>query len=176
LKKDQLNPKFGIVWTPLDGTTVRGAVFRTLKRTLIADQTLEPTQVAGFNQFYDDINATEAWVYGAAVDQKFSQNIYAGAEFSKRVPKVPYFTGYETLELKEADWKEYLGRAYLYWTPHKWLALGAGYEYEKFKYTDKVNLGAKKVETQSVPLRVSFFHPSGLFSWLQATSIIRRVI
>jgi outer membrane receptor protein involved in Fe transport len=37
----QFNPKFGIIWNPLLGTTVRAAVFRSLKRTLITDQTLE---------------------------------------------------------------------------------------------------------------------------------------
>jgi outer membrane receptor protein involved in Fe transport len=170
LDENQFNPKFGIAWHPFDGTAVRGAVFRTFKRTLITDQTLEPTQVAGFNQFFDDINATDAWVYGAGVDQKLSQNIYAGAEFSKRDLEVPYFSGFgPTLELKEADWDEYLGRAYLYWTPHKWLALKAEYGYEKFWFADEANLGAKKVETHSVPLGVNFFHPSGLFAGLQGT-------
>jgi tetratricopeptide (TPR) repeat protein len=57
--KDQVNPKFGITWTPFAGTTLRAALFRTLKRTLINDQTLEPTQVAGFNQLFDDATLTE---------------------------------------------------------------------------------------------------------------------
>ena len=56
--KSQFNPKFGITWSPFSGTTVRAAAFRVLKRTLIVDQTLEPTQVAGFNQFFDDFDGT----------------------------------------------------------------------------------------------------------------------
>jgi tetratricopeptide (TPR) repeat protein len=168
--KNQFNPKFGITWSPFDGTTFRGAVFRTLKRTLITDQTLEPTQVAGFNQFYDDIDATEAWVYGAAVDQKLSQKIYAGVELFRREIEVPYYSiSGETPVLREAAWDEYLGRAYLYWTPHKWLAFRAEYGYEKFKYADQVNLGAKEVETHSVPFGFNFFHPSGLFAKAQTT-------
>ena len=87
--KDQFNPKFGITWKPIPGTTLRAAVFRTLKRTLITDQTLEPTQVAGFNQFFDDTNATEAWRYGGAIDQKFTKDLFGGVEFSKRDLKVP---------------------------------------------------------------------------------------
>ena len=82
--KTQFNPKFGITWNPFPATTVRAAVFRVLKRTLITDQTLEPTQVAGFNQFFDDINGTEAWRYGGAIDQKFTKDIFGGVEFSKR--------------------------------------------------------------------------------------------
>ena len=60
-----------MTWNVLPKTTLRAAAFRTFKRTLLTDQTLEPTQVAGFNQFYDDQESTDAWVYGAAVDQKF---------------------------------------------------------------------------------------------------------
>ena len=87
--KDQVNPKFGITWTPFAGTTLRAAAFRVLKRTLITDQTLEPTQVAGFNQFFDDVNLTEAWRYGGAIDQKFTNSLFGGVEFSKRDLTVP---------------------------------------------------------------------------------------
>jgi Tfp pilus assembly protein PilF len=90
LDEDQVNPKVGITWTPLPSTTVRGAVFRTLKRTLITNQTLEPTQVAGFNQFFDDADGTEAWRYGVALDQKFSKNLYGGVEYSMRDLDVPF--------------------------------------------------------------------------------------
>ena len=54
-------------WNLKPGTTLRAAGFRTLKRTLVTDQTLEPTQVAGFNQFFDDPSATESEVFGLAV-------------------------------------------------------------------------------------------------------------
>ena len=70
---DQFNPKVGITWNPVPSTTVRGAALRTLKRTLVTDQTLEPTQVGGFNQFFDDADLTRAWRYGGGIDQKFGQ-------------------------------------------------------------------------------------------------------
>jgi outer membrane receptor protein involved in Fe transport len=60
IDEDEFNPKFGITWNPFASTTLRGAAFRTFKRTLVTDQTLEPTQVAGFNQFFDEGNATKA--------------------------------------------------------------------------------------------------------------------
>ena len=62
--KDQYNPKFGVEWNPWVDTTVRAAAFKVLKRTLVTNQTLEPTQVAGFNQFFDDIDGASAWRYG----------------------------------------------------------------------------------------------------------------
>ena len=76
LTKNLLNPKIGVTWNPLPGTTVRAASFRVLKRPLISNQTLEPTQVAGFNQFYDDIEATESRQrFGIAVDQEILPDV-----------------------------------------------------------------------------------------------------
>jgi Tfp pilus assembly protein PilF len=171
LDKNKFNPKFGITWNPYPGTTLRGAVFKTFKRTLITDQTLEPTQVAGFNQFFDDFDSTEAWVYGAAVDQKFYKSIYAGAEFFYRDLEVPFFdlNPDGSVELKEDKWDEYIGRAYLNWTPHEWFSLSAEYQYERFEYTEEFNIGAIDVDTHSVPLGINFFHPSGFSTGLKAT-------
>lgn len=167
---NQFNPKFGIVWDPLPSTTVRAAVFRVLKRTLITDQTLEPTQVAGFNQFFDDIDAAKSWRYGVAIDQKFSLNVYGGVEFSKRDLTVPFLDFTVTpAEIKRAAWKEHLGRAYLFFTPHPWLALRAAYQYEQFKRDEEFTIFLKRVETHRVPLGVKFIHPSGWSALLHAT-------
>jgi tetratricopeptide (TPR) repeat protein len=171
---NQFNPKIGITWNLFPQTTLRGAVFRTLKRTLITDQTLEPTQVAGFNQFFDDVNATDAWHYGGAVDQKLFNNVYGGIEYTKRDLTVPYtevnpIAG--TSALKEADWKEQQVRTYLFWTPHKWVSLTAEYLWERSERDENVALGAKKVETNYVPLGINFFHSSGLSVSLTGTYI-----
>jgi len=167
--RDQFNPKFGITWNPFRGTTLRGAAFRVLKRTLITDQTVEPTQVAGFNQFFDEVNATDYWVYGGAIDQKFTQSIYGGAEFTYRSLNVPFvdLTG----NLENSNWNEYQARAYLFWTPHKWLALSAEYLYEDLERDKEYADGAKDVDTHRVPLEINFFHPSGLSASLKGTYI-----
>jgi outer membrane receptor protein involved in Fe transport len=166
--KDQFNPKFGITWNPLPGTTLRGAVFRALKRTLVTDQTLEPTQVAGFNQFFDDADSTDSWRYGGAIDQKFFKDLYGGVEFSKRDLEVP-FLDFLTSTVQPVDWEEYQARAYLYWTPHEWLALSAEYLYEKFERDEEFTFGVKEVKTNRVPLGINFFHPSGLSAMVKGT-------
>ena len=172
LKEDQFNPKFVVVWNLPYGTTLRGAVFRTFTRTLTTDQTLEPTQVAGFNQFFDDPDATSSWAYGAAVDQKFTQSIYGGLSFTYRDLDVPFFdqpTLGAPFELTEADWKEYIGRAYFYWTPHKWLAFTTEYLYEVFDRDDPIDESVKDVKTHRVPIGLNFFHSSGLNIGLKGT-------
>jgi len=172
--QNQINPKFGMVWNPLPGTTVRAAAFRTLTRALITSQTLEPTQVAGFNQFYDDAESTEAWRYGGAINQKFSRTVYGGVEYSQRdldvaianqtVPGGPFTTITQ-------DWHEKLGRAYLFWTPHDWVALTAEYQYEQNKRGQTLNGGIQKLETQRIPLGLNLFHPSGLSLSIRPTYI-----
>jgi tetratricopeptide (TPR) repeat protein len=168
---EQVNPKFGITWTPFRGTTVRAAIFRVFKRTLITDQTLEPTQVAGFNQFFDDITGTDAWRYGLALDQKLTTHLFAGMEFSKRDLDVPFsdFSDPANPILREVDWEEYLVRAYLFWTPHDWLAFRLGYLFERFERDDAFTAGVKEVDTHRVPVGISVFHPSGLSASVTAT-------
>jgi tetratricopeptide (TPR) repeat protein len=158
--RNQINPKFGLTWNPFSGTTVRAAVFRTLKRTLLTDQTVEPTQIAGFNQFFDDAETTDAWRYGIALDQRLFSNLYAGAEFSQRDLNATgiTFTG----EIVEADLKEQLDRAYLYWTPHPWLALKAEYQFERLEAPEEFTIfNTSKLNTHRLLLGIAFFHPSG---------------
>jgi tetratricopeptide (TPR) repeat protein len=168
----QFNPKGGITWNPLPGTTVRAAVSRVLKRTLITDQTLEPTQVAGFNQFFDDPNLTDAWRYGAAVDQKLTADLFGGVEYSYRDLSIPTINAVDG-SLKERGGDEQLARAYLFWTPHRWLALRAEYQYERMTRSDPIIdpvLGeAARVTTHRVPLGISFFHESGISSSVTGT-------
>jgi hypothetical protein len=170
--KNQFNPKFGMTWNPLPRTTVRAAAFRVLKRTLISNQTLEPTQVAGFNQFFDDFNLTEAWRYGGAVDQKFSRDVFGGVEFSKRdltVPFLDFTVDPQNPPTREADWDEYLGRVYLFWTPHSWVALRGEYQFERLRRDVEFPEGVTKVNTHRIPLGINFVHPSGLGAFLTAT-------
>jgi len=170
--RDQFNPKFGITWNPFSGTTLRGAAFRVLKRTLITDQTLEPTQVAGFNQFFDEPNVTDSWRYGGAVDQKITDSIYGGVEYTYRDLSVPFnqtTAGVTTLETTK--WDEKVFRAYLFFTPSDWLALSAEWLWERQDRHKTFNLGAKTVETSYVPLGFNFFHPSGLSASLKGTYI-----
>ena len=171
INRNQANPKFGVTWNPFSNTTLRAAVFRTLKRTLTTNQTVEPTQVAGFNQFFDDDDATEAWNYGIGIDQKFANNIYGGVEYLQRDINVPIFITESGIPKSERfDGKDRFGRAYLYWTPHKWLALRAEYQDERLD-GNEVIFQASKVRTKRVPLGVSFFHPSGFIAMFKETYI-----
>jgi outer membrane receptor protein involved in Fe transport len=170
--KTQTNPKLGVTWALTPATTLRAAAFRTLKRRFFANQTLEPTEVAGFNQFFDDFNATDAKRYGVGLDHRFSNRLFAGIEVSKRDLRVPQdFTANEIF-----DWREREGFAYLYWAPHEWLALSARYRYERFERPPELP-GQElftEVTTRTVPLRADFHHPSGVLARVDATYVKQR--
>ncbi len=56
----QTNPKAGITLNLWRGGSMRAAAYRVMRMPLVGEQTIEPTQIAGFNQFYDDVLATKA--------------------------------------------------------------------------------------------------------------------
>jgi tetratricopeptide (TPR) repeat protein len=164
LKK--LNPKLGLTWQVRKTTTLRAAAFRTVTRSLSSSQTIEPTQVAGFNQFYDDPFGTRANLYGLAADQIFTPDLSGGVEYSWRNTKVPVIDWDHKVK-----WDENTGRAYLYWTPSRRVATSAEYQYEDFK-RDQAFTGefqATRIQTQRVPLTASYFHPLGFFARLRTT-------
>lgn len=163
---EEVNPKVGVIWEPLDGTTIRAAYFEVVKRTLVTNQTLEPTQVAGFNQFFDDVDLTKVKHTGGALDQRFSANFSGGIEYSKRELDVPILTASGGVT---ADWKESLWRVYLLWTPTDSVALSAKYEYEKLERSEGFEFGVSESEAYKYPLGISYFHPCGFSASLVAT-------
>jgi tetratricopeptide (TPR) repeat protein len=174
--EDQVNPKLGVLWNPLPATTIRAAAFRTLNRTLTSAQTLEPTQVAGFNQFFQDSEGTDAWRYGVGVDQKITDWLSTGAEISQRRLDVPGLIAVPAPSVVTGEWKETLARAYVYATPLYWLALSAEYQYERFdRDLDFSNFGADTdVRTHRVPLGLRVFAPWGGLGAVEATYVDQR--
>ncbi|NVM23777.1 MAG: TonB-dependent receptor, partial [Desulfobacterales bacterium] len=174
--RDQVNPKFGLTWGFTPATTLRLAIFRVLTRTLISDQTVEPTQVAGFNQFFDDVSGTDTWLYGGGLDHSLSASVYGGLQFSLRELDVPFR---ETPpppappRIRRTDWEEWLGRVYLYWAAHPWLATSVEYRYENFdRSAEFPGTGLfTDLETQRVSLGGNFFHPSGFFARVKGTYV-----
>ena len=175
-ERDQVNPKLGVSWTPSASTTLRAAAYRTLWTPIVGNQTIEPTQVAGFNQLIDDLtgtSGTEVWNYGVGADQKILPNLFGGVEGIKRDTKIPW-TSFSTGEVIKNKWTEWLGRAYLNWAPHPWVSLTAEYQYEKFDRDLSLLVsvdGFSNATVQRIPLGVNFFHPSGIIAGAKGTYV-----
>ncbi len=174
--RDQFNPKLGIIWTPMATTTIRLAGFRVFKRPLIANRTLEPTQVAGFNQFFDDIDGAESWRYGMGIDQYFHPKVFGGVEFSWRDVNKSIGTANSS---REESRDETFHRAYLYWTPHQTLAVGAQFRFndtntEGFVPGNGDSTNAQRIKTYSLPLTANYFASTGFFAKLGATYVDQK--
>lgn len=174
--RDQWNPKFGVSWKASSDTTVRAAAFRTLTRPLVANQTIEPTQVAGFNQFFDGIEGEEVWRYGLAVDHRFSRRLFSGLEFSIRDVTAPVVTTIlgpmPTQAVERFDWDEQLARAYLHWAATDRFSIGADYIFEDVERPDVIGPGqVSALTTHRVPVTLGYYHPAGLSGRLAATYI-----
>ena len=76
------------------------------------------------------------------------------------------------LDLIEADWKENLARAYLYWTPDSRLALSTEYQFERL--TRPREFAADNItslNTHRVLFGIGFFGPSGLSARINPTYV-----
>ncbi len=155
------------------GVTFRAARFDTVKRALLSDQTLEPTTVAGFNQFYDDPNATLSEVSGVGIDVSATElGLYGGVELTYRDQDLVRFDNRlgsaVTLNASEAT-----ALAYLNWLPTPRWALAVEYEYENYN-RDFFSYGFERVldaKTHRLAFPVRYFHPSGISASIQLNRI-----
>jgi hypothetical protein len=176
-ERDQFNPKLGLAWTPFSSTTIRLATTRTLHRSLTARQTIEPTHVAGFNQWFEDVSGTDARRHGVALEQGVTRNLFAGMEFSWRNLSIPQFimSGSST-QVERFTNREQLGRAYASWLLNDRLSVSTKYIFERFD-VPTLNADAahiRQLRTHRVPVDVRYFATQGLVGQLTTTWISQR--
>jgi tetratricopeptide (TPR) repeat protein len=176
----RFNPKVGVQWNITPDVQVRAAYIETVKQALAANRTLEPTQVAGFNQLFDDANGTKSHRYGFGVDWQVTPDIAIGGEVTWRDIKEPLIDLTQNQIVKDHA-EEQLHQAYVYWTPFDELAFRAGFAYDKYeKVSDDISVQIRsqdplEVETYSVPVGLTYFHPSGFFAAAGATFVDQDV-
>jgi tetratricopeptide (TPR) repeat protein/opacity protein-like surface antigen len=177
LDSNSFNPKLGAQWDVSDRVSLRAAVFKTVKPALVNNRTIEPTQVAGFNQFFDDVNGTKSWRYAAGLDWRMTADLAAGSEFSYREMDEPLFTddGGDRFESRD----EQFHKLYLYWTPSERVAVNSQLSYDR--YTSENGIATefdnlpKKVRTVSLPVGITYFSKSGWFSGITGSFVDQDV-
>jgi tetratricopeptide (TPR) repeat protein len=174
---DRFNPKLGIRWDINNGLTARAAYFKNVMPVTASKRTLEPTQVAGFNQFYDDPNATKSTRYGAALDWEPNEKLAFGTELTKRDVETAVLDA-STGRIPFEDSDEWDYRAYGNWTPTNRWSLSLEASYDKFENESNSLVASsvpKRVTTKTVPAKVTYFHPSGFFGGVNVTYIDQEV-
>ncbi|MFN0317022.1 MAG: TonB-dependent receptor domain-containing protein [Burkholderiales bacterium] len=188
LRRKRVSPKLGLVWSPLPGTTLRAATFTYVRRPFIRSQTLEPTQVAGFNQFftgfeqfYGDVRGTVSRRRGFAIDQTISPSAYLGMEISSRRLRVP-----SILLEQDFTWREKAAQAYLYkaykpfpahWPLGGWrLVATAQFEYEQLERPQILSgiEGIVDLKTTSTPLALRLINQNGISGRVGSTYVKQK--
>lgn len=174
----QVDPKAGLRWTPDDSTVVRAGYFTTLREFAFSRQdialSLEPTQVAGFTQFFADTQGTDASRYGIGVDHRFAPRLFVGAELSRRDMDIPFLEmqgppDYEFLTVtKSAESTE--ARTWLYYLLNDSVATSLGYQYQR-ETRDMPGIPDNliSVNTHRVPIGLRWFDRSGFGAGVTAT-------
>ena len=165
LKVDKVNPKFGVQWNVTDDVVLRGAVFRVVKPALINNQTLEPTQIAGFNQLFDDANAASSWCYGVGLDYRLMDGLFVGGEATWR-DRTDNSLDIQAKDAHFEDADEQLHRVYVHWLPIPELALSAEFIYDKYSAENGKDFNNRfgfpnNLVTYSVPFGVRYFPSFG---------------
>lgn len=156
--EDQWSPKLGLTANLTPNTLLRAAAFRTLKRDFAADQTIEPTQIAGFNQFLDDINAADAKNYGIALDSNIALDTWIGISSQIRKSDYPVQSSV-TDDIIRQNQDENWYSAYWYHLLTDFAALRVGYDYQKFEFEQPEGASDVLLALQShrVPFSFRFF-------------------
>jgi tetratricopeptide (TPR) repeat protein len=182
-ERERLSPKVGLVWSPRGGTTLRAAAFSSVRRPFIRSQTVEPTQVAGFNQFFtgfeqvfgdrDGIISERA---GIALDQALPGAASTGVEFARRRLTVPSIILDDDFKWDETTAYAYLYKPLLLGTRFQWQgALSLDGEYEEIERPQDFTgaEGIIELRTLRAPVAIRFFSANG-FSVRLATTYVEQ--
>jgi hypothetical protein len=179
LDKDQTNPKLGLIWDISQTSTLRLAAFRTIQVSSAIKQTISPTQVAGFNQLFDDSIGSDAWRYGVGWDSKILANLYGGIELSRRTITDISQTLEEERTLVEIDYKQQYHSAYLSWPFLDRYSIGSQFSYDDFKrdfVEGDANPGKPaEMNTKTFSVMAKYHHPLGFYGEIEAFHVSQAI-
>ena len=157
-------PGLGLLWRPTAATLVRAALGRTIKRPFVANRTLYPTQLAGFNQLLDDLDGTRSDRLDAGVTQQLTDHLAVGASLGRRwfTREVPEDNG-ETTNVN--DQREDRAQVFGYWTPTERLAVSFEGTHEQYRRKDRDTTAGDplRVKTSSIGAAATYFSTRGWF-------------
>jgi Flp pilus assembly protein TadD len=173
IDETDLHPWLGFSWRPLPGLNVRAAYGQRRKPRLVANQTLVPTNIVGFNQFFDDPNDALARNFSAGVDLAVhnllgrKRSLYGGIEVIARdldVPQQDVELDTGEIGTKSTDYNETIFGGYLFGVLNERLAFTFEPSLDLAHCQKGCPRNVKRLSTIAFPFGLRFFHPSGLFA------------
>ena len=163
---DEVSRKVGMMWRPSSSTLLRAAWFEVVNKPY--NQTLEPTNVAGFNQLFDETVGSISERFGVALRQRFTPDLTGGLEISQRDVDQPRSGLVSTFNKVD----EYTRRLFVSWAATSRIALSAEYVIEQF---DQSFNSPARLETHLLPLFISYSQPFGFFSTLTFNHVDQKI-
>jgi tetratricopeptide (TPR) repeat protein len=153
--QDRINPKVGISWDITNGLVFRAAYVEAVKRNLVGGQTIEPTQIAGFNQLFDDPSLAVTKRWGAGFDFRLTNRLFAGVEWSERRLTELTIEGYEQTV-----------RSYLNWTISDRFAFSTGVQWDRLNDPAAPLQQYIDLNIIRAPAEIRYYGPAGFFALL----------
>jgi hypothetical protein len=133
---------------------------------------LQPTQLAGFNERFDDLDGTRADWIGLAADVRASAAVRLGAEMIvRRLAVEGLHTGGRKLEAQRDD----RAVAYVYWTPTDRIAASLELTGEYYSAKKRDSQDPVRVQTLTVPLQLTYTTPAGWFAMARPALVAQDV-
>jgi hypothetical protein len=156
-----------LTWEPLKDLTLRATYLKSIARPRQLERSLAPTQVAGFNQLFDDRAGSEIKQAGIGFDLELGYDLSIGAEYNRRDLETPLDFG---AAFENRDEKRSL--AYLYWAATDRLGIHLSYEKEEYK---RDVLSLEELTTKRTPIGISYHLPSGFYLQTVGTYIDQEI-
>ena len=173
--RSRIDPKLGVTWTANDALTLRAAAFKTLTYNLStskqnAQPRLEPTEIAGFNQFLFASNGDTATVYGLGLDGRLSNSVFAGIEVAQRDVEAQVIDASTfPVRVVRKPGREKNARSYFYWTPRPTVSFSARYEVGDFVANELSPYYFTEMKLRRLPLEAKYFGRSGLSAGMRVS-------
>ena len=172
-RQQKWNPKLGLQWQISPRLLLRAASFQTVKPALYVQQTIEPTEVSGFNQFFDEGNGSRARRDAMALEMKATPHVNLQLEASRRRLALPVLADNALTDTETQ--REKALRLSLGWqiTP-RWTVAGEALA-ERFDRQSALLFGPSLIRTNTASVSVRYFQPNGVFARVSTTAVRQRV-
>jgi Tfp pilus assembly protein PilF len=173
------HPKLGLHWQPSSNLGVRVAAFSTTATSPMKEQTIAPTQFAGFNQIFDDLQGTTSKQLAAALDHRLSHTTRWGWETVARKMQI-YAQPLNETQGCEAVCRyaasEYKHQLYLNHRISSRWAMSSALGVERHHIsTPGATLSVPAILTTSqLSARANYFHPQGWSTYAQVRGVRQR--
>ncbi len=163
-----ISPKLGLIWDVTPTTRIRAAAFESLQNTLLINDGLEPTAIAGFSQFSDLHNGAMIRQLGLGLDTQLAPRLFAGLESRQQT-----ITPFDDDNPDRPKTRRLL--AYLYWLPNDRLSLSAAWRLDHFERQNAPLEEPCSLDTRSLPLQLTYFPNSRLSARFTVTPVQQDV-